>query len=162
MVSLHREPGTSTNHALACNSSYACPAQRYLSDCSGLVGVAWRTLLPFPPPHYFLLPTVATTIACQDLQPGDAGISSNHVQVCHTSSHASLLHPCPLNSRPFLSQPPRRSSSASGAMRQPWSTLPGRWERTGERPIRRSLLDRRRRVRGACICFERQPISIVL
>ena len=65
------------------NSSYACPVERYLGDCSGYVGMAWRTELPFPPPDYFLLPTVATIIACRDLQPGDAIVSSDHVQVCH-------------------------------------------------------------------------------
>jgi hypothetical protein len=63
------------------NSSYACPVERYLGDCSGFVGMAWRTYLPFPTPDYFLLPTVSAPIACQNLQPGDAIVSSDHVQV---------------------------------------------------------------------------------
>jgi hypothetical protein len=45
--------------------------------------MAWRTWLPFPTPDHFLLPAVATTIACEDLLPGDAIVSSDHVQVCH-------------------------------------------------------------------------------
>lgn len=79
--SLEERPTTQLE-GCARNSSYACPVERYLSDCSGYVGMAWRTHLPFPPPEYFLLPTVATTIACQDLQPGDAIVTSDHVQVC--------------------------------------------------------------------------------
>jgi hypothetical protein len=75
------------------NSSYDCPVERYLSDCSGYVGMAWRTLDPFPTPNHFLQPTVAAIIACRDLQPGDAIVSSNHVQVCHVlvNSHASRV-----------------------------------------------------------------------
>jgi hypothetical protein len=66
--------------------------------------MAWRTLLPCPPPDYFLLPTVAATIACQDLQPGDAVVSEDHVQVCHValqsyahSTAAASRRPCTLH-----------------------------------------------------------------
>jgi hypothetical protein len=67
--------------------------------------MAWHTLLPCPPPDYFLLPTVATTIACQGLQPGDAVVSEDHVQVCcsrmrtaqqlrHVAPARCTLHTC--------------------------------------------------------------------
>lgn len=88
--SLEQRPTTQLE-GCARNSSYACPVERYLADCSGYVGMAWRTYLPFPTPQYFLLPTVATTIACRDLQPGDAIVSADHVQLFRLWSNRAAL-----------------------------------------------------------------------
>lgn len=99
------ERPTTQLEGCARNMSYTCPVERYLADCSGYVGMAWRTLLPCPPPDYFLLPTVATTIACRDLQPGDAVVSQDHVQVCgvRSQSHSSCLtlHTAHCTSKPL-------------------------------------------------------------
>jgi hypothetical protein len=53
-----------------------CPrpwnAGDYLSDCSGFVGMAWKTTTRIPAPIHFKSPTVSKQINCKDLRPGDA------------------------------------------------------------------------------------------
>lgn len=71
---------TANLEGCAATSSAPCPVSHYLSDCSGMVGMAWRTTEKNPSPNYFKGERVSSRINCSDLLPGDAIIvGSEHI-----------------------------------------------------------------------------------